>query len=263
MARRHLRYATLAVFVASALAVLPAGVRAQSSGEFVPVTDAMLQDPDPADWLMWRRTLDSWGYSPLDEIDRENVGDLRMVWSRALATGSQQGTPLVHDGVLYMPNPRDVIQALDAATGDLIWEYRRPRPEDLEEYVYAALGEANRNIAIYGRLLIGTSADGYVYAVDATTGRLAWETRIVDYRQHPAHQTSGPIIANGKVISGRGCLPAGGPHACVVMAHDATDRRGIVAPAAHSGSRRTRGRDLGRRTVREAHACRRLDGAKL
>ena len=43
---------------------------AQSGGDFVPVTDAMLQDPDPADWLMWRRTLDSWGYSPRDQIDR-------------------------------------------------------------------------------------------------------------------------------------------------------------------------------------------------
>ncbi|MCY3845926.1 MAG: PQQ-dependent dehydrogenase, methanol/ethanol family, partial [Acidobacteria bacterium] len=55
---------------------------AQSSDRFVPVTDAVLQDPDPADWLMWRRTLDGWGYSPLDQIDRDNVGDLRMVWTR-------------------------------------------------------------------------------------------------------------------------------------------------------------------------------------
>ena len=220
MAARFARYATVAV-VAALLASQPCAARAQSSGAFVPVTDAMLQDPDPADWLMWRRTLDSWGYSPLDQIGRDNVGDLRLVWTRAMTTGSQQGTPLVHDGVVYMPNPRDVIQAIDAVTGDLIWEYRRPRPDDLEEHVYNALGEANRNIAIYGRLLIGTSADGYVYAVDAVTGRLAWETRIVDYTKHPAHQTSGPIIADGKVVSGRGCLPAGGPHACVITAHDA------------------------------------------
>ena len=221
-ASRYLRCAAVVVVAVCSLAVLSGVVRGQSPADFVPVTDAMLQDPDPADWLMWRRTLDSWGYSPLDQIDRENVGDLRMVWTRAMTTGSQQGTPLVHDGVLYMPNPRDVIQAIDAVTGDLIWEYRRPRPDDLEEHVFNALGEANRNIAIYGQLLIGTSADGYVYAVDATTGRQAWESQIVDYTQHPAHQTSGPIIANGKVISGRGCLPAGGPHACVITAHDAT-----------------------------------------
>ncbi|MCE2541560.1 MAG: pyrrolo-quinoline quinone, partial [Acidobacteria bacterium] len=64
--------------------------------DFVPVTDAMLQAPAPGDWPMWRRTLDGWGYSPLDQIDRDNVGDLRLVWSRALrAGGRQQGTPLV------------------------------------------------------------------------------------------------------------------------------------------------------------------------
>ncbi len=82
----------------------------------------MLQDPAPADWLMWRRTLNGWGFSPLDQIDRDNVGDLRMVWSRGLSAGSQQGTPLVYDGVMYMPKPRDVIHAIDEANGDLIWD---------------------------------------------------------------------------------------------------------------------------------------------
>ena len=76
---------------------------AQSPREFVPVTDEMLQSPAPADWLMWRRTLDGWGYSPLDEINRGNVGELRMVWTRALTDGSQSGTPLVYDGMMYMP----------------------------------------------------------------------------------------------------------------------------------------------------------------
>ncbi len=194
---------------------------AQSSDRFVPVTDAVLQDPDPADWLMWRRTLDGWGYSPLDQIDRDNVGDLRMVWTRALAPGLQQGTPLVHDGVLYMPNPRDVIQALDGASGDLLWEYRRSLPDDVDEYFIGVLAEINRNLAIYDDLIIDTSVDDYVFALDAETGRLAWETEILDYRTHPANQTSGPIIAGGKVISGRSCAPAGGPEACVITAHDA------------------------------------------
>ena len=106
--------------------VIVAEVPGRTQGEdFVPVTDAMLQDPDAADWLMWRRTLDGWGYSPLDAITRENVGDLRMVWSRALMPGTQEGTPLAYDGVLYMPNPRDIIQAIDAVSGDLLWEHRR------------------------------------------------------------------------------------------------------------------------------------------
>ena len=194
---------------------------AQSSGDVAPVTDAMLQDPDPSDWLMWRRTLDSWGYSPLDQIDRRNVDDLRMVWTRALSGGRQQGTPLVYDGVMYMPNPRDVIQAIDAVTGDLLWEHRRERPDDLEEFILRVLSEGNRNISIYGDLIIDTSNDDHVFALDAATGRVVWDTEILDYRKNPAHQTSGPIIANGKVVSGRGCIPKGGPDACVVTAHDA------------------------------------------
>jgi alcohol dehydrogenase (cytochrome c) len=104
-------------------------------GAVTPVTDAELQNPDPADWLMWRRTLDSWGHSPLEQIDRTNVSNLRMVWTRGLTEGLQQGTPLVRDGVLYMPNPRDVVQAMDATSGDLLWEHRRERPADLADHL--------------------------------------------------------------------------------------------------------------------------------
>ena len=206
---------------AALLLTIGGGALAQPADDFMPVTDAMLEDPAPGDWLMWRRTLDGWGYSPLDQIDRENVGDLRLVWTRGLAAGSQQGTPLAYGGVLYMPNPRDVIQAIDAVTGDLLWEYRRERPDDLDDYIAAALSEAKRNIAIYGDRIISTSADDYVYALDAGTGELAWETEILDYTKNPAHQSSGPIVAGGKVVSGRGCMPEGGPDACVVVAHDA------------------------------------------
>ena len=220
----HARRFVSSSLVALALlapAAFPPAAAAQDAADFVPVTDAMLQDPDPADWLMWRRTLDTWGYSPLDQIDRGNVGDLRMVWTRALGPGLQQGTPLVYDGVLYMPNPRDVIQAIDAVTGDLIWEYRRDRPDDLAEYMIGSLTDTNRNLAIHGELIIDTSGDDYLFALNAKTGELVWETQVLDYRVHPANQTSGPIVADGKVVSGRSCAPKGGPHACVIVAHDA------------------------------------------
>ena len=93
--------------------------------DFHPVTEAMLRNPAPGDWLNWRRTDNAWGYSPLDQINRQNVRQLQLAWSWAMDdTGAQEATPLVHDGVMYLPNPRGVIQALDAATGDLIWEYR-------------------------------------------------------------------------------------------------------------------------------------------
>ena len=223
------------------LALLPAlagppPLQAQPARDFVPVTDAMLQDPAPGDWLMWRRTLNGWGYSPLDEIDRGNVHELRLVWTRALSEGSQQGTPIAYGGVLYMPNPKDVIQAIDAVTGDLIWEHRRDNPEDVYSKVGGFLSENNRNLAIYGRLIIDTSVDDHVFALDAATGELAWDTEILDYTTHPALQGSGPIVAGGKVISGRSCMELGGPDACVITAHDAATgaelwrRRTIPAP---------------------------------
>ena len=227
----------LAAALGGALAVpSPAAAQARPASDFTPVTDAMLQDPAPGDWLMWRRTLDGWGYSPLDQIDRDNVGDLRMVWSRALTDGRQQGTPLVYDGVMYMPNPADVIQAIDAVTGDLVWEHRREVPEDIDEYVFNNLWQNNRNLAIHGSFIIDTSVDDHVFALDAVTGRPAWETRILDYRENPAMQSSGPIVADGKVISGRSCMPAAGPDGCVITAHDARTgeelwrRRTIPAP---------------------------------
>ena len=232
--RSAMSRACLATFALTIATGFPGQAQVET---FTPVTDAVLQHPDPADWLMWRRTLDSWGYSPLDQVDRDNVDELRMVWSRALGPGrQQQGTPLVYDGVMYMPNPRDVIQAIDAATGDLFWEYRRDRPDDLADYMIGSLIDTNRNLAIYGNLIIDTSADDYVFALDAMTGEMVWETQILDYTVHPANQTSGPIIANGKVISGRSCAPKGGPNACVIVAHDATTgaelwrRRLIPAP---------------------------------
>ena len=211
---RFIRWiAVLGVFLC-----VPGQALGQSDGRFVPVTDAMLNEPDPADWLTWRRTPDGWGYSPLDQIDRDNVADLRLVWSRALTNGSQQATPLVYDGVMYMPNPDDVIQAIDAVTGDLLWEHRRSLPADVREFV--KINSTNRNIAIYDNLIIDTTTDDYIIGLEAATGRQVWETRILDYKTNPAHQTSGPMIANGKVVSGRGCMPEAGPEACVITAHD-------------------------------------------
>ena len=202
-----------------ALETAPAAAQAPRA-DFVPVTDAMLQNPADEDWLMWRRTLDGWGYSPLDQIDRDNVGGLRLVWTRALNQGSQQGTPLAYRGVLYMPNPGDVIQAIDAATGDLIWEHRRDLPDDLGEHM-GGLATTKRTIAIYDRLLLDTTGDDYLMALDAVTGEMVWETQVLDYTVNPALQTAGPIVAGGKVVSGRSCRATATPDACVVTAHDA------------------------------------------
>ena len=210
-------------------------VSAQSDDDFVPVTDEILQQPSADDWLMWRRTLDSWGYSPLDEVTRENVDQLQMVWSRALAPGRQEGTPLAYNGVLYMPQASDVIEAIDAVTGDLKWSHRRSLPDDVYDYV-GGNSRNNRNIAIYDRFIINTSDDSFVFGLDVDTGELVWENKIFDYQVTPVGHSSGPIIADGRVISGRSCRPQGGPESCVILAHDARTgeelwrRRTVPAP---------------------------------
>jgi alcohol dehydrogenase (cytochrome c) len=91
----------------------------------------MLRDPPASDWLMWRRTYNGWGYSPLDQINKDNVKDLRPVWTWSMTPGPTETTPIVHDGVLFIFNFADKIQALNATNGDLIWEYKRDLPEKL------------------------------------------------------------------------------------------------------------------------------------
>jgi PQQ-dependent dehydrogenase (methanol/ethanol family) len=203
-------------------ALLAVSAAASQERAWRPVTDAMLQTPEAGEWLSWRRTLNHWGYSPLTQVDKRNVAQLRLVWTRPLAQGVQEGTPLVHDGMMFFPNPNDITQAIDAATGDLIWEYRRPVQDDNNDYI--PFPSINRNLAIHGNLILDNGADNYAYALDARTGALVWETQILDYRRGAQH-SSGPIVANGKVISGRSCEPEGGPEACVLTAFDAQTGR--------------------------------------
>ena len=174
------------------------------SDRYVRVTDEMLLNPSPNDWLMFSRTYDAQRFSPLDQIDRQNVGRLQTVWSKEIGAGTVENIPLVHDGVMYVIHSGDTIHALDATNGELIWEYKRTG---------AGAGRA-KNIAIYQDMIFYVTPDHYVVALDARTGALRWET--------PAQSegnTAGPIIVNGKVISGRRCGTARAN--CYIAAHDA------------------------------------------
>ena len=165
-----------------------------------PVTDAMLQQPDPGDWLSWRRTLDGWGYSPLDEIDTRNVDDLQLAWSWGLDPGVSQTTPVVHDGVMYIANPGNVVQALDARNGDFVWEYR---PEMDERRRTAA---QLRSLAIYEDLIILNTFDAHVVGLDARTGEVRWDTPAAPPGQEGYGFTSGPVVADGVIVAGlTGC----------------------------------------------------------
>lgn len=178
-----------------------------SVSNFVPVTDEMLEHPKPNDWLMYRRTYDAWGHSPLKQVNRENVSRLRLAWSRAMEPGEQETTPLVYDGVMYLAHPGDVIQALDAGNGDLIWEYRRRAVTGGKTRV--------RNIAIYdNKVFHFTKHEEHLIALDARNGNLVWEVPV------EGNFSSGPIVVDGKIVSGRSCSPVDGPEACYIAAYD-------------------------------------------
>ena len=159
----------------------------------------MLQDPDPADWLNWRRTLDGWGYSPLEQIDRSNVDALRLAWSWGLEPGVSQTTPIVHAGVMYVANPGNVVQALDARTGDFLWEYRREMDERRRSAAQM------RSLAVYQDLVILNTFDAHVVGLDVRTGEARWDTP-VGGGQEGYTFSNGPIVVDGTIIAGMtGC----------------------------------------------------------
>ena len=159
--------------------------------EYAPVTDAMLIDPPPADWLMLRGNYQAWSYSELDQINRDNVSDLRLEWMWAMHEGDSEPSPLVHNGIIYLINTSNIIQALDGRTGELIWEHHAG-PNDSEDM---------RNIAIYNDKIIHATTDARLLALDARSGEPVWEVAIADGSKGFGN-SSGPIVADGKVLQG-------------------------------------------------------------
>ena len=182
--------------------------------DLTPVTDALLRQPPAGDWLTWRRTLDNHGYSPLDQITRDNVGELRLAWVLSMRDGASQTTPVVHDGVMFLANPGNVVQAIDAATGDLIWEYRYAFPPDS----LTGTG-ATRGLALYADKVFLSTYDAAIVALDARSGEQVWRTVKADYAQGFT-QTSAPIIANGVVVSGINGCEMFTDDGCFVTGHD-------------------------------------------
>src|SRR5256714_9080971 len=156
---------------------------------FVPVTDAMLSNPDPADWLMVSRTYDEQRFSPLNQINKTNVGQLRMAWARGLPAGTQESTPIVYRGVMYLFAPGATIQAVDATNGDLIWEYARKYPNNVR-----GTAAREKSIAIYQDMIYFAAPDGFLVAIDAKTGKLRWESKL----DNGGQQAGGGLVAPGK-----------------------------------------------------------------
>lgn len=190
----------------SAAALLPVVFLLGQGRTFAPVTEEMLKNPSPNDWLMYNRTYDAQRFSPLKQINKSNVGDLRMAWSRQQTAGTQETIPLVHDGVMYLQAPGAVVQALDATNGNLIWEYVRNIPANQKT------GAKAKTIAMGQDMIYWTAPDAVV-ALDARTGEMRWEAK-TDTRG----QSQGAVIAGDKVISGGTCPNAA---SCYLSAHDA------------------------------------------
>jgi alcohol dehydrogenase (cytochrome c) len=187
---------------------------ARTVPNFVPVTDETMRAPKSEDWLLHRGNYQGWGYSKLDQINKTNVKNLQLVWARVMEPGINEASPIVYNGVMYLGNSSDVIQAIDAANGDLLWEHRRALPDVSQ--LHAIHGQRKRSIALYNDRVYFVSWDNFVVALDARTGQVVWQTnRGGDYY---ASNSSGPIVVNGVVIAGSTCQLAG--FGCFVTAHD-------------------------------------------
>jgi len=162
------------------------------------VTDQDLLHPADGDWLMFRRNYAGWSYSPLTQVDTHNVGRLQLAWSWTLNDGGDvEDTPIVHDGVMFLASPSNTVDALDAKTGELLWENR------LGPVSRAAYG-ATRSLALYKNMVyIATYDDTKLYALDARTGKTVWVTQI---DKPPKRETGGVMVIHGKVLVGMmGC----------------------------------------------------------
>lgn len=181
-----------------------------------PVTDAMLADPPPGDWLTWRRTYNSLGYSPLKQINTSNASTLGVAWTWSLPVSPDEIEPLAYNGVVFIKSA-DTVEALDGATGTLLWRYTRSLPPSL----HASAG-IEKNLAIYQNNLYATTVDGHMIALDMKTGKLVWDHAVLGPKENDAHLRfdSGPLVAKGKVISGvSGCNTYKG--GCFIVALDA------------------------------------------
>jgi alcohol dehydrogenase (cytochrome c) len=188
--------------------------------KFVPVTEKDLANPNPADWLMLGGNMEHWDYSPLDQVNRKNIGSLQLVWARQFSTqGGRAGTsPLVHNGIMYLITPVDVITAIDAVTGTRLWEYKPklagfgPGQGLIHHHYY----NVTRGISLYGDKIFTVNADNTVVALDARTGETLWS--VARGTDGYVANTSGPIVANGILIAGGSCQNA--PFGCYVTGHD-------------------------------------------
>jgi len=176
------------------------------------VDEAMLRNPQPEDWLQWRRTDDGNGFSPLGQITRSNVDRMSVAWAKALPAGTNAITPLVHDGVMFI-NSAGTVMALDVSNGDVLWRYTRAA----EVTPIGPPVSQSKAMAIFEDLLFIPYLDNHIVALNIRTGAVAWE-RLVEKTKGDLRMTSAPIVVRGKLIIGTaGCIRAISPRGCFIV----------------------------------------------
>jgi alcohol dehydrogenase (cytochrome c) len=173
------------------------GAVGQPARDYSAVTDARLVAPEARNWLMYRRTYDSWGYSPLARITTRNVVDLVPVWTASTGTTEgHQAPPIVNDGVMFVTTPFNQVLAFDAKSGELLWRYRRTMPPDIR------MGHpTNRGVALYGDKVYLAANEGVLVALDARSGKEVWTADVGD-NQSGYYMTLAPLVAEGRVMIG-------------------------------------------------------------
>jgi alcohol dehydrogenase (cytochrome c) len=181
--------------------LLLAGLSATLTAQ-VPFERLLNADKEPQNWLTYSGTFKSWRYSPLNQINTANAKDLAVKWIFQARTNEKfQTTPLVVDGVMYITEAPSNVYALDAATGQVFWEFHH----NTESSVLCC-GRLNRGLAILGDTLFLGTVDAYLLALDAKSGELLWKTKVVERHQDGYALVHAPLVVKDKVIVG----PAGG-----------------------------------------------------
>ena len=192
----------------------------QPATGFTPVSASELADPPPGDWLHWRGNPFAWGHSPMDQINTENVDRLQIAWVWGMHPGTNQHAPLVRDGIMYLSNPINIIQALDARDGSLLWEYQRVFPDGRSNEGRQGVGSQLRTLAIWEDLIFVATRDAYLVALDARDGTVRWETRLGDSEMGFTN-ASGPVVADGVVVNGINGCQQFKEEPCFITGHDA------------------------------------------
>jgi alcohol dehydrogenase (cytochrome c) len=223
--KRLLSFLTLLFLCAGAVLSFQApntpGVTVRGTvANYVPVTDATLRNPAAADWIMLRHDYSATSYSSLEQITSGNVKNLKLAWMWPMREGgTSQPAPVVYNGTMYLANTGGIVQAIEARTGKLIWEYR------------AGADVAPRGLALYRNMLIFHSMakwavspqDAFLVALDARTGELNWKVQMPDAYA----SNSGPIIANGLIIQGMGTCTVFEEKKCFISAYDPSNGKQV------------------------------------